>query len=207
MKAKQWTFQKNSSTHVKWLTEFCSLNTPLQSLANQPLCIAALYAKDKDSIEKRCSLQIRKANSASIPTSIAPNVWILTSAPTAVSTGITLICPEEATRFIKTWTPIHILQLPPACSTTSQHFHLPPCYETHKLTINISLNTANLNVINISSPEFRIWQHLEDQQGWTAYSKTLQESCPVNGMGTYMDRVNRSNRHSQKQFLHPDNWI
>ena len=80
----------------------------------------------------------------------------------SVSTGITLICPEEAPRFIKTQTPIHILWLPPACSTTSQHFHLPPCYETHELTINISLNTANLNVINISSPEFRIWQHLED---------------------------------------------
>ena len=41
-------------------------------------------------------------------------------------------------------------------------FHLPPLYETHQLSINISLNAANLNVINISSPEFRIWQQLED---------------------------------------------
>ena len=72
------------------------------------------------------------------------------------------ICPNEGPRFIKTQTPIHILQLPPACSTTSQHFHLPPCYETHELAINISLNTANLNMIYISSPVFRIWQHLED---------------------------------------------
>ena len=72
--------------------------------------------------------------------------------------------PEEAPRFIKTQTPIHILQLPPTCSATSQHFHLPPCHETHDLTINISLNIANLNVINISSPEFRIWQHLEDPE-------------------------------------------
>ena len=103
----------------------------------------------------------------SIPTSITPNVWILTSAPTAVSTGIMLICPEKAPRFIKTQTPIHILWLPPACSTTSQHFHLPPHYETHDLTINIWLNTANLNVINISSPEFRIWQHLENHSNGT----------------------------------------
>ena len=28
--------------------------------------------------------------------------------------------------------------------------------------INILLNTANLNAVNISSPEFREWQHLED---------------------------------------------
>ena len=106
--------------------------------------------------------QIRKANSVSIPTPIAPNVWILTSAPTAVSTRIMLICPEEAPRFIKTQTPIHNLWLPPACSATSQHFHLPQHYENHGLTINISLNTANLNEINVSSSEFRIWQYPED---------------------------------------------
>ena len=78
-----------------------------------------------------------------------------------------LICSDEAPKFIKTQTTIHILQLPPACSTTSQHFHLPPCYETHELTINISLDTANLNIINISSLEFRMWQHLEDHWNGT----------------------------------------
>ena len=80
----------------------------------------------------------------------------------STNNGIMIICPEEAPRFIKVKSPIHILQIPPACSTTSQHFHLPPCYEIHEITINISLNTVNLNVMNISSPEFRIWQHLED---------------------------------------------
>ena len=49
----------------------------------------------------------------------------------------------------------------------SQHFHLPPHYETHQLTINISLNTANGNVMNISFPELRIWQHLEDHWNGT----------------------------------------
>ena len=101
-------------------------------------------------------------NSATIPTPIAPNVWILTSAPTAVLTGIVSICPDEAPKFIKTQMPIDILHLPPACSTASQHFNLPPHYETHQLTINISLNTANFKVMNISSPDFRLWQHLED---------------------------------------------
>ena len=59
-------------------------------------------------------------------------------------------------------TPIHILCIPPVCSTTSQHFHLLPHYETQELTTSISLSTVNLNLINISSPEFRIWQHLKD---------------------------------------------
>ena len=165
--------------------QFFSLNTPLQSLVNPPMIRATSYTKDKAGIEKRCSLQIRQVNSVSIPTPIAPNVWILTSAPTAVSTGITFICSEEAPRFIKTQTPIHNLWLPPACSATSQHFHLH--YETHGLTINISLNTANLNVINISSPEFRIWQHLEDHWNETQLHHLVNiPSVPVDKLYKHM---------------------
>ena len=119
MKPKQWTFQKNSSTHVKRLMDsFVVLNTPLLPLVNPPMCIGAIYAKNKSGIEKRCSLQIKKTNIVNISTPIAPNVWILTSAYTALSIGIMLICPKEAPRFIKTLTPIHVLWWPPACSTT-----------------------------------------------------------------------------------------
>ena len=142
--------------------QFCSLNTPFLQLTNPPTCISVLYAKDKASIKKRCSLQIRKVSSVSIPTSKAPNVWIMTSSTAAVPSGITLICHGEAPISIIPQTPIHLLWLQPACSATSQHFHLPPHYESHEITVNISLNTANFNVINISSPEFKIWQHLED---------------------------------------------
>ena len=159
--------EQQFSTCQKANGQFCHINAPLQPLANPPSCITAIYTKNKAEIEKRCSGQFRNTNSATIPTPIAPNIWILTSAPTAVSTGIMMICPEKAPRFIKTQTPIHILYLLPACSTTCQHFHLPPHHETHELTINISLNTANLNVINISSPEFRMLQHLEAQWNGT----------------------------------------
>ena len=142
--------------------QFCNIDTPLQPLANPPSCITALYAKNTASINMRCSLQIRSTSSVSIPTSIAPNIWILTSAPSAVTTEITLNDPEVATRFITLWKTIHILHLPPACSATSPHFHLPPHYEMQALTVNISLNTENLNIINISSLDLCIWQHLED---------------------------------------------
>ena len=47
--------------------QFCILNTPLLPLANPPTCVSALYAKDKDSIQKRSSLQIKKVSSISIP--------------------------------------------------------------------------------------------------------------------------------------------
>ena len=89
--------------------QFCSLNTCLLPLANPPTCISASYAKHKASIKKRCSLQIRKASSVSIQTSVAPNVLIVTSAAAAVPSGITLICPGEAPRSIIPQTPIHTL--------------------------------------------------------------------------------------------------
>ena len=62
-----------------------------------------------DSIQKRCSLQIRKASSISIPISIAPNVWIITSPTAAVTSGNMLICPGEAPRSVIPQTPIHVL--------------------------------------------------------------------------------------------------
>ena len=173
--------------------QFCILNTPLLPLTNQPTCVSTLYAKDKDSIQNRCSLQIKKASSVSIPTSIAPNVWIITSLTTAVPSGITLICPGEAPRSVTPQTPIHILQLQPACSATSQHFHLPQCYESHEITINISLNMANLNVINISSPEFRIWHHLENHWNGTLLHHLVNiPSVPIDKLYKKMLTSNRS---------------
>ena len=172
--------------------QFCSINAPLQPLANPPTCIAAIYAKNKTGIEKRCLLQIRNTNSATIPTLIAPNVWILATTPTAVSTAIMKIFPEEVPRFLKTQTPIHILHLLPACSATSQHFHLPPHYETHHLTINISLNTGNLNMMNISSPEFRIWQQLEDHWNRTQLHHLVNiPSVPIDQLYKHIVSSNR----------------
>ena len=100
----------------------------------------------------------------SIPSQLAPNVWILTTPPSAVTTTITLICPGETSKFVTIKQPIHILQLPPACSATTPNFHLPPHYENLSLEVNISLDMANLNIINISSIDFHICQHLEKYQ-------------------------------------------
>ena len=63
--------------------------------------------------------------------------------------------------------PNHILRIPPACSATSSHFHLPPTYQNSHLEVNISLDMANLNMINISSLDFCICQHLEDHRNET----------------------------------------
>ena len=67
-------------------------------------------------------------------------------------------------KFIMVKKPIHILQLPPACSATLTNFNLPPHYEDSPLEVNVSLDMANLNTINISSLDFHIWQHVEKHQ-------------------------------------------
>ena len=127
-----------------------------------------------------------------IPTLVAPNLWILTSATKLVLTGTILICPDGTSRFIKTQTPIHIICIPPACRATSQHFHLPPHYENHQLTINISLNIANLNVMNVSSPEFRICHHSEDHWNRTQLHHLVNiSSVPINQLYKHMINSNR----------------
>ena len=50
---------------------------------------------------------------------------------TAITTAITVICSGETSKFITVLKPVHILQLPPVCSTTTPKFHLPPHYEKH----------------------------------------------------------------------------
>ena len=63
--------------------------------------------------------------------------------------------------------PIHILWLPPACSTTSQHFHPSSQYVQPALAVNISLDVVNLTMVNISLLDFHIWQHLRDHRNET----------------------------------------
>ena len=93
--------------------------------------------------------------------------------PPATTTTITLICPGETSKFITIQRPIHILCLPPACSATIPNFHLPPHYENSALEVNISLDMASLNMINISSVDFHIWQHLEKHWNEISYNTWL----------------------------------
>ena len=133
---------------------------PFQPLANPPSCIAALYAQSTVDITSKCSLQILKASATSLPTQIAPDVWILTTPITAPVSTITLICPEKTMRTIPIQKALHILKLPTACNATSPNFDLPPRYGTPTLDVNISLNMANLHMINTLAQDFCIWQQL-----------------------------------------------
>ena len=67
-----------------------------------------------------------------------------------------------------------------ACSATSSNFYLPPRYETPTLDVNISLNMANLHMINISAQHFCIWQHLvSNRSDMQLHHLTTIPSIPV----------------------------
>ena len=133
---------------------------PFQPLANPPSCIIPLYAKCTADITSKCSLQIQKASGINLPTQIAPDVWILKTPLAAPANTMTLICPKKAMDTIIIQKPMHILRLPMACRATSSNFYLPPRYKTLTLDVNVSLNMANLHMINISTQDFCILQHL-----------------------------------------------
>ena len=77
---------------------------------------------------------------------------------------MTVICPTKPTVSVQISPPIHVLRLEPACSATSQHFHLPPKYEDTHMMMNLSIYNANLDIINISSALFRITEHIPSVQ-------------------------------------------
>ena len=102
-----------------------------------------------------------------LPTQISPDVWILTTPLSTPASAIMLICPERAAETITIRKPVHILRIPMACSATSSNFYLTPRYQTSNLDINVSLNMANLHMVNVSTLHFHIWQHLKDNRSET----------------------------------------
>ena len=131
--------------------QLCKIDAQFQPLKNLPSCIAALYAKNDQEIGVQCSLSIFHTNHIK-PLDSNFN-------PAMQGLAITMIFPDKVTCSALFQQPLCILKLPPACSPMSRHFHLPPHYEDHVVMMHISHDRANLNAINISTPDFYIWQH------------------------------------------------
>ena len=128
--------------------QFCPLLTPLQPLTNPPSCVTALYTKNSREIDCLCELTTKAQPEIYLPIPLTPNVWAIISSSFRQQPPVTVICPTKPAASINISLPIHVLKLEPACSATSQHFHLPPKYEDTHVTINFSIYNANLDVID-----------------------------------------------------------
>ena len=144
--------------------QFCPLTTPLQPLTNPPSCVAALYTKNSREIDRLCELTTKTQPELYLPIPLTSNVWAIISSPFKQQPPVTVICPTKPAMSIHISPLIHVLRLEPACSATSQHFHLPPKYEETHVMMNLSIYNANLDIINISSTLFRITQHIPSVQ-------------------------------------------
>ena len=119
--------------------QFCTLTTPLQPFTNPPLCVAALYTKNSQGINCLCELTTKTQPELYLPIPLASNVWAIISSMFKQQPPVTVvICPTKPTMSRQISLPIHVLKLEPACSATSQHFHLPPKYEDTHVTMNLS---------------------------------------------------------------------
>ena len=91
-------------------------------------------------------------------------MWAIISSPFKQQPPVTVICPTKPTMSVHISPPILVFRLEPACSATSQHFHLPLKYEDTHVMMNLSIYNANLDITNISSALFRITQHIPSVQ-------------------------------------------
>ena len=162
-----WNYPAHNLRYANKLMDSSATSTPFQPLANPSTCIAALYAKSTASISSKCSLQLRKATTTSLPSQITQDVWIPTNPATAPTDTISLICPEKPMETFPIPQLLHVLKLPTACSATSAHFYLPPRYEIPVLNVSISLNMANLQTINITAQHFHVCQHMGSNRSET----------------------------------------
>ena len=119
--------------------QFCPLLTPLQPLTNPSSWVAALYTKNSRKIDCLYELTTKAQPEIYLPIPLTPNVLAIISSPFRQQPPVTVICPTKPATLIHISLPIHVLKLEPACSATSQHFHLPPKYEDTHITMNFSI--------------------------------------------------------------------
>ena len=116
-----------------------------------------------------------------LPVAVTSSLWIIPSNPETLGSAIMIIFPDKVTSIVPLQQPLSILRLSPACSATTRYFHLPPSYKDHTIMMNVSLDTININAINISTLDFRIWQHFSSNwtpptcRNWKLYLKF--QSC------------------------------
>ena len=72
-------------------------------------------------------------------------------------------------------------------SSATSNFYLPPRYEHPYFDVNISINMANLHMINILAQDFHIWQHLRNNRSEAQLQHlTTIPSIPVHKMYPHM---------------------
>ena len=125
------------------MEQFCSINAPFQPLANPSSFLQPYMPKwpgNKGTV---------LFSNISCVIYIHTYCGIIPSNPQTQGSTVTIICPDKATSPVHLQQPFHILRLSPVFSTTSNYFQF--------LVMSVSIDTANIKAINISTLDSRIW--------------------------------------------------
>ena len=110
--------------------------------------------------------------------------------PETLGSAITIIFPDTATSTVPLWQPVHIQRLPLPAVLLLDIFTCPHIMRTH-LNDELSLDTENINKINISTLDIRIWQHFSSNYT-PPYLKKLANVPEVPVTQLYRDMINTS---------------
>ena len=179
MKPWQWKFHHNNSGFVrKQMDSFAQILCHFSHLQTHHLALLPYMSKIQPAFQPDVPYKSGNLQMLVCHRELAPNVCILTTAPSAATATSTLICPGETTQTIEVKRPIHIIHLPTACSATSPNFHLPPCYEGPYEIIDLLTEILPVNNNHIILGDFNI--HINDNEDVEA--KFFSESIEALGL-------------------------
>ena len=130
---------------------FCNLNTALNHIESNPMCLTALFLKDNNKIQNQRKLTVTnitgpKANY------LDQGYWTI---PMTEPTQMKIKCSDHT--HIKTLQPpITLINLQPACSAFSPLIMLPPYFKQYSKGFHVALRDANLHLPKFSPSDFRI---------------------------------------------------
>ena len=134
---------------------FCSLNTALYHIDYSKWCLAAMFLKDNDRINKYCTLTMTNIT--------GPQAMYLDQGSWAISvekpTQMEIRCPQ-VTQVKSLKPPITFITLQPACSGFSPEVKLPPYFRQYLKGFSVAFKSAHLNIPKYEPTNFRIWNDL-----------------------------------------------
>ena len=132
---------------------FCNLNTALNHIDSNPMCLTATFLKDNNKIQNQCKLAISNITGLQANYLDQGNWTLSVTKPTQIE----IKCFDHT--HIKTLQPpITLINLQPACSAFSSLIMLPPYFKQYSKGFHVALRAANLHLPQFSPSDFRIWK-------------------------------------------------
>ena len=131
---------------------FCNLNTALNHIDSNPMCLTALFLKDNNKIQNQCKLAVTNITGPQANYLDQGNWAISVTEPTQME----IKCSDHT--HIKTFQPpITLINLQPACSAFSPLIKLPAYFKQYSKHFHVALRAANFYLPKFSPSYFRIW--------------------------------------------------